>query len=342
MFYIVSFFTLLRVTSFCLDKIDTYEDEEALKLKKKDDDFEKRKNPKNSIDYSLINFFLYILYPSFIYISPFISFQNFKSCLNDTSETKDFTIKEILILISRVIFWALFIEFIFHATIIFGIHQDLTLLNECSKFLLTCALAVKGLLFSAKYIVFYGIPSIVNKCVGMKITKLPRCIAIIHTNNELWKHFDTGIYEFIKLYLYIPLGGNRISKARQFLSLLLSFIFISYWHGYSIDVKLWTFGNFTMIVCEMLFNNYIRNSSITKVLLNKLSDVNKRRLICFILGLWQMILYIIAFFFLTNYEFTKKTYSKILLTESPLALIIYIVGYYTIAQLKFEFVTFSM
>jgi len=67
-----------------------------------------------------------------------------------------------------------------------------------SKSSLTMSLYLKGSLFTCKYIVYYGIANLFNKLVGMNTTKLPRCISVIHTNNEMWKHFDTGIYDFIK------------------------------------------------------------------------------------------------------------------------------------------------
>ena len=57
------------------------------------------------------------------------------------------------------------------------------------------------ILFSAKYNVYYGLSLVINKSVGMRTTPLPKCVALIHTNGELWKHFDTGIYEFIKKYV---------------------------------------------------------------------------------------------------------------------------------------------
>lgn len=62
------------------------------------------------------------------------------------------------------------------------------------------AMLLRGSLFASKYIVFYGLPTLVNRIIGMKTTELPRCIALIHLNSEMWRFFDTGIYEFIKKY----------------------------------------------------------------------------------------------------------------------------------------------
>lgn len=59
-------------------------------------------------------------------------------------------------------------------------------------------LALKGGLFASKYIIFYGVTLVVNQLVGIKTTGLPRCVFLINTNREMWRYFDTGIYDFIK------------------------------------------------------------------------------------------------------------------------------------------------
>ena len=103
-----------------------------------------------------------------------------------------------MIRVLSVIFWILFSELIYHFLLFFASHVYKDLLENGSFFLAAGSLYAKGVLFAVKYHVFYGIPSIVNRIVGMKITPLPRCVLMIHTGGELWKYFDTGIYEFIK------------------------------------------------------------------------------------------------------------------------------------------------
>lgn len=100
----------------------------------------------------------------------------------------------------RVIISIFLIELALHTTIVFSMHENIRIIRNCSKATIAIALMLKGALFTSKYIVFYGIPSIFNKIVGIETTPLPRCIALIHTNSEMWKYFDTGIYEFIKKY----------------------------------------------------------------------------------------------------------------------------------------------
>lgn len=58
---------------------------------------------------------------------------------------------------------------------------------------------------------------------------------------------------FIKSYLYIPLGGN---KSFQLISLLLSFSFVSYWHGFGYAISIWSAINCSMIIAEIFYANY--------------------------------------------------------------------------------------
>ena len=103
----------------------------------------------------------------------------------------------------RVILGILIIEIFNHVTIIFSMHENELLIKKSSRLAIAIALLLKGALFAVKYIVFYGVPTFFNEIVGMKTTPLPRCIALISTNGEMWKYFDTGIYEFIKKYLIL-------------------------------------------------------------------------------------------------------------------------------------------
>ena len=164
-------------------------------------------------------------------------------------------------MVFRILLSCVLIEFFYRLTLSSAIHayheQIISYFSASSVFY---SFVYKGTLFSCKYIVYYGIPSIVNIMVGIKTTRLPRCTTVIHTNREMWRFFDTGIYEFIKTYLYVPMGGRGQTKTVQIISLVLSFVFISYWHGSHWNVTLWSFANFMMVVTEIFCFSYIYNN----------------------------------------------------------------------------------
>jgi len=172
------YFMLLRILSFCLDKV-------ALES-------------KPTTDYTLLNYIFYIFYPTFVFPSMFISFQNFVSCrmCHRPSYQPQVIVRRLL----QIIVSGLSVELVLHTTSTFMIHnyyKQVALLGV-SVPSLVMTLMLKGGTFASKYICFYGTSALVNEFVGMKIGKLPRCVFLIHTNREMWRHFDTGIYDFIK------------------------------------------------------------------------------------------------------------------------------------------------
>jgi D-alanyl-lipoteichoic acid acyltransferase DltB (MBOAT superfamily) len=183
-----------------------------------------------------------------------------KSTLFNKAKRNEILFEHILrFLVSYIVF-----ELVLHLTSTFSIHDFYSdISNEFSNTSLLLSLLFKGALFQTKYFLFYGLTNLIHSMCGMRITKLPRCIALIHTNAELWRSFDTGIYEFIKLYLYIPLGGSRSkSSIKQLLTLAASFVFIWYWHGMSLKIRLWCLFNFFMISFESIgFKMLMKNST---------------------------------------------------------------------------------
>lgn len=53
---------------------------------------------------------------------------------------------------------------------------------------------------------------------------------------DFWSRWHISLSTWLRDYIYIPLGGSRCSKARNYLNLLVTFLFSGLWHGAS-----WTF-----------------------------------------------------------------------------------------------------
>ncbi|CAF1096654.1 unnamed protein product [Brachionus calyciflorus] len=308
-FVVIFYFMLLRSVSFCLELIDYSNDNIS---HKKNDLGKKIKNVENI--YNLENFLSYIYYPSFNFTSPFIPFKNFLTCMS--SKTEKMSLKDVLKFILRIAFSLFLIEFFLRAT------STYTTLNYTSYvsdyFSMTSyimSMFIRGSLFASKYVVYYGIPTLINKFVGMKTTELPRCIVLIHLNSEMWRYFDTGIYEFIKNYLYIPLGGSKSNNTTKFFSLISSFVFISFWHGFGTNVSLWSLLNCSMIILETIYFSVIIKTNLTNQIAKTMSPRVKRYMICFLLVVNQIIMYLNASFFLGNLDSTLDLYKLIFLNN---------------------------
>lgn len=56
---------------------------------------------------------------------------------------------------------------------------------------------------------------------------------------DFWHKWHISLSEWLRDYLYIPLGGNRNGKRRKYLNLLLTTIFSGFWHGAGLNFIIW-------------------------------------------------------------------------------------------------------
>ena len=71
--------------------------------------------------------------------------------------------------------------------------------------------------------------------------------------SEFWRRWHMTLGAFIKGYLYIPLGGNRVSKRRMYFNLWLCFLLSGLWHGASWNFVLWGAFHGLFIVADKMF-----------------------------------------------------------------------------------------
>ena len=58
---------------------------------------------------------------------------------------------------------------------------------------------------------------------------------------EFWRRWHISLSTWFKDYLYIPLGGNRVTKHRSYLNILIVFIISGIWHGANWTFIFWGF-----------------------------------------------------------------------------------------------------
>ena len=56
---------------------------------------------------------------------------------------------------------------------------------------------------------------------------------------EFWRRWHMTLSRWFRDYLYIPLGGSRVSAARTYLNLFIVFLLCGFWHGASWNFLLW-------------------------------------------------------------------------------------------------------
>ncbi len=56
---------------------------------------------------------------------------------------------------------------------------------------------------------------------------------------EFWSRWHISLSSWLRDYIYIPLGGNRKGKIRQYFNVLIVFVISGLWHGSTLNFLLW-------------------------------------------------------------------------------------------------------
>lgn len=67
---------------------------------------------------------------------------------------------------------------------------------------------------------------------------------------DFWRRWHISLSRFFRDYVYIPLGGNRVSTGRLLLNLLAVWALTGFWHGSSWNFLLWGLYYFVFIAIE--------------------------------------------------------------------------------------------
>ncbi len=83
--------------------------------------------------------------------------------------------------------------------------------------------------------------------------------------SEFWKRWHISLSTWFKDYLYIPLGGNRVSMSRLYINLMITFLVSGLWHG----------ANWTYVIWGGLNGFYLLMSLLTRSWREKLVQLTR-------------------------------------------------------------------
>ena len=72
------------------------------------------------------------------------------------------------------------------------------------------------------------------------------------TVGDFWRRWHISLSRWLKYNIYIPLGGSRCSKARNYLNLLLTFTVSGLWHGANWTFVFWGMTHGVALVVEKM------------------------------------------------------------------------------------------
>jgi alginate O-acetyltransferase complex protein AlgI len=71
--------------------------------------------------------------------------------------------------------------------------------------------------------------------------------------SEFWRRWHMSLGRWMRNYLYLPLGGNRVSAKRLYFNLWIVFLVSGLWHGAAWNFIVWGAFHGTFLVADRLF-----------------------------------------------------------------------------------------
>ncbi len=70
---------------------------------------------------------------------------------------------------------------------------------------------------------------------------------------EFWRRWHISLGTWFREYVYIPLGGNRVSMKRMYFNIFVVWLLTGFWHGASMNYLLWGLYYCLLLIVEKTF-----------------------------------------------------------------------------------------
>lgn len=87
--------------------------------------------------------------------------------------------------------------------------------------------------------------------------------------SEFWRRWHISLSTWFRDYLYIPLGGNRVSAWRRYFNQFFVFMISGLWHGAAWTFVIWGSLHGFYLICAVLRDKYLPKLTLSKNLFGK-------------------------------------------------------------------------
>lgn len=92
-----------------------------------------------------------------------------------------------------------------------------------------------------------------GRMIGFKFPENFNNPYISRNISEFWRRWHMSLGRWMRDYIYIPLGGNRVSTVRMYFNLWVVFLISGFWHGAAWTFVLWGAYHGLFLVLDRLF-----------------------------------------------------------------------------------------
>ena len=182
---------------------------------------------------SFFKYLLYVIYIPYLFIGPINRYENISKDLYAKRKIKSENVWNGII---RIL-WGLLKKFVIAGRISILIS---TITGDTEIYKGAYALLAMLLYSIQLYSDFSGGIDIVigaSKIIGINLKENFNAPYMAEDVKEFWRRWHISLSTWLKDYVYIPLGGNRCSKIRNKVNLIITFLISGIWHG--IHYLLW-------------------------------------------------------------------------------------------------------
>ena len=164
--------------------------------------------------------------------------------------------------------------------ILLGLFQKMVIADNCALFVNTYfesyqAQSGSTLFFTAVFFAFqiYGdfagysnIAIGTSRLLGFDLMKNFNFPYLAQDLSDFWRRWHISLSTWFRDYVYIPLGGSRVSKGRLIINILIVFLVSGLWHGANLTFVFWGLVHAVCVLPVLLFIKKDRHFTPNKML----------------------------------------------------------------------------
>ena len=245
---------MLRMISFGLDYARVSTDRHKINDKSERLDYKTRQETDRPLEeYSLLNYFGYIFYAPLYIAGPIMSFNAWQSQI--VVRQTAYSTKGLGLYALRWIgvFLLMELQMHFHYSNAIAAQKSQALYSISDIFLAMSLSRAVPLFMCMKGLLIWRFFRLWSLCNGIECPEnMNRCVFNNYSMAQFWKSWHSSFNVWLLRYVYIPLGGSRLSAARKLLNILIVFTFVALWHDLTWRVFHWAWMVTAVFAPEML------------------------------------------------------------------------------------------
>ncbi|MBQ8131866.1 MAG: MBOAT family protein [Bacilli bacterium] len=205
------------------------------------------RNKKMGVEKNLFSYLTYITCFPYVTMGPLISYSDIKKQLEDLS----FSLDSFYSGLKRFLFG--FSKKVLLADNLGILYQQVYSINHVSVSSCVFSLIVFALQLYLDFSSYTDMAIGIGKMLHLSLPENFDHPYLATNVSDFWRRWHMTLTSFLKNYVYIPLGGNRVSSLRHIFNLLVVWVLTGIWHGTTFNFLLWGLYYFFILLFEKYF-----------------------------------------------------------------------------------------